>query len=229
MWTYNSKDSNTGKTTYGGYSDKIVVDRRFVIKFQSGKNLPGMAPILCAGITTYSPLKKYGVGPGKNVAVAGLGGLGHMAVKIASSMGANVTVFTSSENKINEAKRLGASEVVAFRSRNDLKGKNLSFDLIMDTIPANHDINALMSTLKPNGTLVLVGLPEKSVNYTLSPFILTDSNRSVSGSNIGGIPETQEIVDFCQKHDIRSDVEIIPFNGLDEAYNRITKNDVKYR
>lgn len=229
VWTYNSVDPHTKSMTLGGYSDKITVDKRFVIRIDSDDNLAGMAPILCAGVTTYSPLKKFGAGPGKHVAVAGLGGLGHMAVKLAKAMGSDVTVFTTSPEKANDAKKLGADKVLVYKNKDDIRKSGLSFNIIIDTIPADHDINALISTLKPNGAVVLVGLPERSTRYSLSPSILMDSNRSLAGSNIGGIPETQEVVDFCVKHNIRSEIELIKFPYLDEAYKRIMKNDVRYR
>jgi uncharacterized zinc-type alcohol dehydrogenase-like protein len=229
VWTYNSVDSLTGKTTFGGYSDIITVNSRFVIRIGTDKDLAGIAPILCAGVTTYSPLKKFGAGPGKHVAVVGLGGLGHMAVKLARAMGAEVTVLTSSESKQDDARRLGASRSIVYHNKEDIRKSGYSFDIIVDTIPANHDINTLISTLKPNGTLVLVGLPERSVKYSLSPPILMDSNRAIAGSNIGGIPETQAVIDFCVKNNIRSDIELISFSYLDKAYERIMNNDVKYR
>ena len=229
VWTYNSVDPHTKGLTFGGYSDRITVNKRFVIKINTHENLAGMAPILCAGVTTYSPLKKFGAGPGKQVAVAGLGGLGHMALKLAKAMGSEVTVFTTSEKNAEDAKKLGAHGTIVYKNKDDIRKSGLSFNIIIDTIPADHDINALISTLKPNGTMVLVGLPERSTRYSLSPSILMDSNRSLAGSNIGGIPETQEVIDFCVKHNIRSEIELIKFQDLDEAYGRIMKNDVRYR
>lgn len=229
VWTYNSVDPLNKGLTFGGYSDRITVNKRFVIKINTHENLAGMAPILCAGVTTYSPLKKFGAGPGKQVAVAGLGGLGHMALKLAKAMGSEVTVFTTSEKKAEDAKKLGGHGTIVYKNKDDIRKSGLSFNIIIDTIPADHDINALISTLKPNGTMVLVGLPERSTRYSLSPSILMDSNRSLAGSNIGGIPETQEVIDFCVKHNIRSEIELIKFQDLDEAYGRIMKNDVRYR
>ena len=229
VWTYNSSDPHTNGLTFGGYSDKITVNKRFVIKINTSENLAGIAPILCAGVTTYSPLKKFGAGPGKQVAVAGLGGLGHMAVKLVKAMGSEVTVFTTSEKKAEDAHKLGAHRTIVYKNKDDIRKSGLSFNIVIDTIPAEHDINALISTLKPNGAMVLVGLPEKSTRYSLSPSILMDSNRSLAGSNIGGIPETQEVIDFCVKHNIRSEIELIKFPYLDEAYRRIMINDVRYR
>ncbi|WP_435017577.1 NAD(P)-dependent alcohol dehydrogenase [Tundrisphaera sp. TA3] len=225
--TYNSPDSHLGGVTYGGYSDSVVVDERFVLSVPENLDPAGAAPLLCAGITTYSPLHHWGVGPGKKVGVVGLGGLGHMGVKIAHAMGAHVVVFTTSPGKREDALRLGADEIVVSRDANAMARHANSFDFILDCVSADHDINAYLNLVAVDGTLTLVGAPPKPL--AVSSFNLIIGRRSLSGSNIGGMPETQEMLDFCGKHDITADVEVIPIQGVNEAYERMLKSDVKYR
>lgn len=227
--TYNSPDKHGGiaPVTYGGYSESIVVNEHFVLRIPSHLDLAGTAPLLCAGITTYSPLKRAGVGPGKKVGIVGLGGLGHMGVKLASAFGAHVVVFTTSPGKQKDAIQLGAHEVVVSHKAEEMQKHAGSFDFILDCVSANHDINAYLSLLKNDGNLTLVGAPEKPL--AISAFSLIIGRRSISGSLIGGIKETQEMLDFCGKHNITSDVEIIPIQKINEAYERMLKSDVKYR
>lgn len=226
--TYNSPDKHgTAAVTYGGYSESIVVDEHFVLKIPSNLDLAGVAPLLCAGITTYSPLKRAGVGPGKKVGIVGLGGLGHMGVKLASAFGAHVVVFTTSPGKQEDAIRLGAHEAVISQNNEEMKKHADSFDFILDCVSANHDINAYLNLLKHDGNLTLVGAPEKPM--VISAFALLFGRRSLTGSIIGGIAETQEMLNFCGKHNITSDVEIIPIQKINEAYERMLKSDVKYR
>ncbi|NTV45451.1 MAG: NAD(P)-dependent alcohol dehydrogenase [Chlorobiales bacterium] len=226
-FTYNSPDKHLGGVTYGGYSDSIVVDERFVLRVPSNLNLAGVAPLLCAGITTYSPMRHWNVTKGKKVGVVGLGGLGHMGVKFAHAFGAHVVVFTTSPNKKEDAFRLGADEVVISRNADEMQKHAGSFDFILDTISADHDINAYIHLLGQDGNLTLVGAPEKPL--AVSGFGLLFGRRSLSGSLIGGIAETQEMLDFCGKHNITSDVEVIPIQKINEAYERLLKSDVKYR
>ena len=225
--TYGSPDKHLGGVTYGGYSDSIVVDERFVLRVPSNLNLAGAAPLLCAGITTYSPMRHWGVTKGKKVGVVGLGGLGHMAVKFADAFGAHVVVFTTSPNKTEDALRLGADEVVVSRNADEMKKHAGSFDFILDAVSADHDINAYLNLLSRDGNITLVGAPEKPLG--VSAFALIVGRHSLSGSNIGGIPETQEMLDFCGAHNITTDVEIIPIQKVNEAYERMLKSDVKYR
>ena len=225
--TYNSPDKHLGGVTYGGYSDSIVVDERFVLRVPSNLNLAATAPLLCAGITTYSPLRHWGVTNGKKVGVVGLGGLGHMAVKFARAFGAQVVVFTTSPGKQDDALRLGAHEVVVSRNANEMRKHAGSFDFILDAVSADHDLNAYVSLLGLDGNLTLVGAPEKPL--ALAAFGLILGRRSLSGSAIGGLPETQEMLDFCGKHNITADVEVIPIQKVNEAYERLLKSDVKYR
>ncbi len=225
--TYNSPDKHLGGVTYGGYSDSIVVDERFVLRVPSNLNLAGVAPLLCAGITTYSPLRHWGVTNGKKVGVVGLGGLGHMGVKIAHALGAHVVVFTTSPNKKEDALRLGADEVVVSRNANEMKKHTGSFDFILDAVSAEHDINTYLNLLGRDGNITLVGAPEHPL--PVAAFGLIFGRRSLSGSAIGGIPETQEMLDFCGKHNITADVEVIPIQKVNEAYDRLLKSDVKYR
>ena len=225
--TYNSPDTHLGGVTYGGYSDAIVVDERFVLRVPSQLDLAGAAPLLCAGITTYSPMRHWGVTKGKKVGVVGLGGLGHMAVKLAHALGAYVVVFTTSPNKKDDAIRLGADEVVISRHRDEMKKHAGSFDYILDAVSADHDINAYIDLLRRDGTLTLVGAPEKPL--AVAAFSLIFGRRSLSGSPIGGIPETQEMLDFCGTHNITAEVEVIPIQQVNEAYDRLLKSDVKYR
>jgi uncharacterized zinc-type alcohol dehydrogenase-like protein len=225
--TYNFPDKHLGSVTYGGYSDSIVVDEHFVLRVPSNLNLAGAAPLLCAGITTYSPMRHWGVTKGKKVGVAGLGGLGHMAVKFAHALGAHVVVFTTSPNKKEDALRLGADEVVVSRNAAEMQKHTGSFDFILDAVPADHDINAFINLLGRDGNVTLVGASEKPLAVSGLGLIL--GRRSLSGSPIGGIPETQEMLDFCGAHNITADVEVIPIQKVNEAYERLLKSDVKYR
>ena len=225
--TYNFPDKHLGGVTYGGYSESIVVDERFVLRVPANLKLAGTAPLLCAGITTYSPMRRWGVTTGKNVGVVGLGGLGHMGVKFAHALGAHVVVFTTSPGKIDDAHRLGADEVVISRNADEMQKHAGSFDFILDAVAAPHDINAYLNLLRRDGNITLVGAPEKP--FALSAFSLIMARRNLSGSLIGGIPETQEMLDFCSAHNITSDVEVIPIQQVNEAYARLLKADVKYR
>jgi uncharacterized zinc-type alcohol dehydrogenase-like protein len=225
--TFNSPDKHLGGVTYGGYSDSIVVNERFVLRVPSNLDPAGAAPLLCAGITTYSPMRHWGITEGKKVGVVGLGGLGHMAVKFANALGAHVVVFTTSPGKKEDALRLGADEVVVSRNADEMKKHTGSFDFILDAVSAEHDINAYLNLLGLGGNLTLVGAPAKPLG--VSAFSLIMGRRNLSGSNIGGIPETQEMLDFCGAHDITADVEIIPIQKVNEAYERLLKSDVKYR
>ena len=225
--TYNSPDKHTGAVTYGGYSDSIVVDERFVLRVPSNLNLAGAAPLLCAGITTYSPMRHWGVTKGKKVGVVGIGGLGHMAVKIAHALGAHVVAFTTSASKKEDALRLGADEVVVSRNANEMQNHAGSFDFILDAVAADHDINAYLNLLRRDGNITLVGAPEKPL--AVAAFNLIFGRRSLSGSPIGGLAETQEMLDFCGTHNITADVEVIPIQKVNEAYERLLKSEVKYR
>ena len=225
--TFNSPDKHLGGVTYGGYSDSVVVDERFVLQVPSKLDLAGAAPLLCAGITTYSPMRHWGVTTGKKVGVVGLGGLGHMAVKFAHALGAHVVVFTTSPKKKEDALRLGADEVVVSRNAAEVKRHAGSFDFILDAVSADHDIDAYIQLLRRDGNITLVGAPEKPLG--VSAFGLIMGRRSLSGSPIGGIPETQEMLDFCGAHNITADVEVIPIQKVNEAYERLLKSDVKYR
>jgi alcohol dehydrogenase (NADP+) len=231
-FTYNAPDKHgTAPVTYGGYSEGVVVDERFVLRIPPNLDLAGAAPLLCAGITTYSPLhrgQKQGlVGTGKKVGIVGLGGLGHMGVKFARAMGAHVVVFTTSESKRADALRLGAHEVVVSRNADEMQKHAVSFSFILDCVAAEHDLNAYIQLLGVHGNLTLVGAPEKPL--PLAVFGLLFGAKSVSGSLIGGIAETQEMLDFCGKHGIVADVEIIPIQKINEAYERMLRSDVKYR
>jgi uncharacterized zinc-type alcohol dehydrogenase-like protein len=225
--TYNFPDKHLGGVTYGGYSDSIVVKERFVLRVPSNLDLAGAAPLLCAGITTYSPLRHWGVGKGKKVGVAGLGGLGHMAVKFAHALGAHVVVFTTSPSKKDDALRLGADEVVISKNAGEMNRHAGSFDFILDAVAAPHDINAYINLLARDGNITMVGAPEQPL--PVSVFGLLFRRRSFSGSLIGGIAETQEMLDFCGKHNITADVEVIPIQKVNEAYERLVRSDVKYR
>jgi uncharacterized zinc-type alcohol dehydrogenase-like protein len=225
--TYNFPDKHTGGVTYGGYSDSIVVTERFVLSVSSNLDLAGTAPLLCAGITTYSPMRHWGVTKGKKVGIVGLGGLGHMGVKFAHALGAHTVVFTTSPGKKDDALRLGADEVVISRNADEMAKHAGSFDFILDAVSAEHDINAYLALLRRDGNLTMVGAPEKPL--PLSVFALIFGRRSISGSPIGGLPETQEMLDFCGQNNITSDVEVIPIQKIDEAYERLLKSDVKYR
>src|SRR5277367_5710778 len=225
--TYNFPDKHTGGVTYGGYSESIVVTERFVLHVPSNLDLAGTAPLLCAGITTYSPMRHWGVTRGQKVGVVGLGGLGHMGVKFAHALGAQTVVFTTSPGKKDDALRLGADEVVISRNADEMTKHAGSFDFILDAVAADHDINAYLGLLRRDGNLTLVGAPEKPL--AVSAFNLLFGRRSLSGSPIGGTVETQEMLDFCGKHNITSDVEVIPIQKVNEAYDRLLKADVKYR
>jgi uncharacterized zinc-type alcohol dehydrogenase-like protein len=226
-FTYNFPDKHLGGVTYGGYSDSIVVDQRFVLRVPSILDLAGAAPLLCAGITTYSPMRHWGVTQGKKVGVVGLGGLGHMGVKFAHALGAHVVVFSTSPNKKDDAIRLGADEVVISKNADEMQKHAGSFDFILDCVSANHDINAYLSLLRRDGNITLVGAPEKPL--PVSAFNLIMGRRSLSGSPIGGIAETQEMLDFCGAHKITADVEVIPIQKVNEAYERLLNAEVKYR
>ena len=225
--TYNFPDRHTGGVTYGGYSDSIVVTEKFVLNVPANLNLAGAAPLLCAGITTYSPMHHWGVGKGKKVGIVGLGGLGHMGVKFAHALGAHVVLFTTSANKKEDALRLGADEVVLSRNADEMAKHAGSFDFILDAVSAEHDINAYLGLLRRDGNLCLVGAPEKPLS--VAAFNLLFGRRSLSGSPMGGIAETQEMLDFCGAHNITADVEVIPIQQVNTAYERLLKADVKYR
>src|ERR1700712_1567275 len=225
--TYNFPDKHTGGVTYGGYSDSIVVIEKFVLKIPGNLDLAGAAPLLCAGITTYSPMRHWGVTKGKKVGIVGLGGLGHMGVKFSHAMGAHTVVFTTSPNKVEDAKRLGADEVVISKNADEMQKHAGSFDFILDCVSADHDINAYINLLTRDGNITLVGAPEKPL--PVAAFGLIMGRRSISGSPIGGLPETQEMLDFCGEHNITADVEVIPVEKINEAYDRMLKSDVKYR
>jgi alcohol dehydrogenase (NADP+) len=226
-FTYNSPDPHLGGVTYGGYSQRIVVDENYVLKVPTNLDLAAVAPLLCAGITTYSPLRHWKVGNGQKVGIVGLGGLGHMGVKLAHAFGAQVTLFTTSPNKKQDAARLGAQNVVISKDQAEMEKHVRSFDFILDTVSADHDINAYLNLLKRDGKLVLVGAPEKPL--AVAAFNLLMARRSLSGSGIGGIPETQEMLDFCGQHGITADIELIPIQKINEAYERLLRADVKYR
>jgi uncharacterized zinc-type alcohol dehydrogenase-like protein len=225
--TFNGPDKHLGGVTYGGYSESIVVHEHFVLKVPSNLNLAGVAPLLCAGITTYSPMRRWGDIKGKKVGIVGLGGLGHMGVKFAHAFGAHVVVFTTSPEKKDAALQLGADDVVVSRNEEEMQKHVGSFDFILDTVSATHDINSYLNLLRHDGNMTLVGASEKPME--VSAFALLMGRRSLSGSIIGGIAETQEMLDFCGQHNITSDVEVIPVQMINEAYERILKSDVKYR
>jgi uncharacterized zinc-type alcohol dehydrogenase-like protein len=225
--TYNFEDKVLGGVTYGGYSDSIVVDEAFVLRISNGLHPAGAAPLLCAGITTYSPLRHWKVVRGQKVGIVGLGGLGHMGVKFAHALGAHVVLFTTSANKVEDARRLGADEVVISKNAAEMQKHAGSFHFILDAVSADHDINAYLSLLKRDGTLTLVGAPEKPMPVAAFNFLM--GRRSLAGSAIGGIPETQEMLDFCGEHGITADIELIPIQQINQAYERLLKSDVKYR
>ena len=227
--TYNGNVLGGSENTFGGYSDNIVVNEKFVLRISHGQDdLASVAPLLCAGITTYSPLREWKVGPGQKVGVVGLGGLGHMAVKIANAMGAHVVLFTTSPNKKEDALRLGASEVVVSKNKEEMDAHANSFDFILNTVAAPHDLDAFLSLLKRDATMTLVGAPD-SPHPSPSVFNLIFKRRRLAGSLIGGIAETQEMLDFCAEHNIVSDIEMIDIQNINEAYERMLKSDVKYR
>jgi uncharacterized zinc-type alcohol dehydrogenase-like protein len=225
--TFGSPDKHLGGVTYGGYSDSMVVDERFVLRVPSNLDLAGAAPLLCAGITTYSPIRRWGVTKGKKVGVVGLGGLGHMGVKFAQAFGAHVVVFTTSPGKKEDALRLGADEAAVSRNADEMQKHTGSFDFILDTISADHDINAYINLLRRDGNLTLVGAPAKPL--AVAAFGLLFGRRSLSGSLIGGIAETQEMLDFCGEHGITSDIEVIKIQDINDAYERMLISEVKYR
>lgn len=224
--TYASRDKY-GDLTQGGYSNNIVVEEHFVHSISSKLDPAGVAPLLCAGITTYSPLRHWKVGPGKKVGVVGLGGLGHMALKFAHSFGAHVVQFTTSESKVKDAKRLGADEVVISKNADAMKKEANSFDFILDTVSAVHDINAYVPLVKRDGVYCQVGLPDRPPVIDMRNLLF--KRRALSGSIIGGMAETQEMLDYCAEHNIVSDVEVIPIQQINEAFERVLKSDVKYR
>jgi alcohol dehydrogenase (NADP+) len=226
-FTYNSPDKVLGGVTYGGYSESIVVDEAFVLRVPNKLDPAGAAPLLCAGITTYSPLRKWQVGKGQKVGIVGLGGLGHMGVKFAKAFGAHVVLFTTSANKVADGLRLGADEVVISKNEAEMKKHANSFNFILDTVSAQHDINALLSLLKLDGTLTLVGAPEKP--SPVAAFYLIMGRHRLAGSGIGGIRETQEMLDFCAEKGVTADIEVIKIQQINDAYDRLLKGDVKYR
>ncbi len=227
-FTYNSPDKHgTAPVTFGGYSENIVVDEKFVLRVPENLELAEVAPLLCAGITTYSPIRRWGDIKGKKVGIVGLGGLGHMGVKFAKAFGAHVVVFSRSQSKKDDALRLGADEVINSTNAEEMQKHAGSFDFILDTVSAEHDINAYLHMLGLDGNLTLVGAPDEPL--AVSAFALLFGRKSLSGSLIGGIKETQEMLDFCGEHNITSDVEIIPIQQVNEAYDRLAKSDVKYR
>ena len=227
VMTYGSTDKHLKLPTYGGYSESIVVDEHFVLRIPASLNLPAVAPLLCAGITTYSPLRHWKVGPGKKVGIVGLGGLGHMGVKFARAFGARVVVFTTSPGKRDDALRLGAHEVIVSKNPDEMEKHAGTFDFILDCVSADHDINAYIAQLAPDGNLTLVGAPEKPL--PVASFGLIMGRKSLSGSPIGGLPETQEMLDFCGEHGIAADIELIRMDQINEAYERMLRSDVKYR
>ena len=224
--TYNARDYK-GELTFGGYSNNIVIDEKYTFTLSPKLNLAAVAPLLCAGITTYSPLRHWKAGKGKKVGVVGLGGLGHMALKFAHSFGAHVVQFTTSESKIEDAKKLGADDVVITKDAKALAKHAGSFDFILDCVSAEHDINSYLNLLRLDGTLCSVGLPEQPLS--IAPFAILANRRSLSGSMVGGMAETQEMLDYCAEHGIVSDIEMTSFDKLPEAYERVIKGDIKYR
>lgn len=225
--TYNGEDRISGGVTYGGYSDSIVVDQAYVLRVPNGLDPAGAAPLLCAGITTYSPLRHWKVGKGQKVGVVGLGGLGHMGVKFAHAFGAHVVLFTTSPGKAADAHRLGADEVVVSKNPDEMQKHARSFHFILDAVSADHDMNAYLNLLRRDGTVALVGAPEKPLPVAAFNFLM--GRRSLSGSAIGGIRETQEMLDFCGEHGLTADIEKIRIEQVNEAYERLLRGDVKYR
>lgn len=231
VFTYNGKDKYDHKVTYGGYSTQIIVTQKFVLHVPRAfteKDYPGVAPLLCAGITTYSPLRHWKIGKGSLVAVVGLGGLGHMAIKLAHAMGAYVVLFTSSASKVQDAERLGADEVIITKNLNEMQKQANRFNFIMNTVAASHNLDIYLDMLKRDGTMCLLGAPEfPHPSPTVGKLIF--KRREIAGSLIGGIKETQEMLDFCARHHITADIEMIPIQQINEAYERMLKSDVKYR
>ena len=226
VWTYNGRE-NDNTPTYGGYSEKIVVDENYVLRIPDSLPLDGAAPLLCAGITLYSPLRHWGAGPGKKVAIVGMGGLGHMGVKLAHALGAEVTVLSQSLSKQADGKRLGADHFYATSDPHTFTKLTASFDLIICTVSADIDWNQYFALLKLDGTMVVVGVPEKKV--PVAAMTLLGKRRSLAGSSIGGIQETQEMLDLCGKHNLTSDIEVIPIQKVNEAFERVIRSDVRYR
>lgn len=227
VFTYNGVDPVLGGTTYGGYSSSIVVDEAFVLRIPAGLDPAAAAPLLCAGITTYSPLRHWKVAPGQKVGIVGLGGLGHMGVKFARALEAQVVLFTTSPAKVADGQRLGAHEVVVSKNEAEMEKQAGSFDFVLDCVSAQHDVNAYLKLLKLDGTLVLVGAPEHPL--PVSAFQLLLPRRNFAGSAIGGIAQTQEMLDFCAKYRIAADIEMIPIQGINDAWERLLKQDVRYR
>ncbi len=226
-YTYNHNDPIDGTRTYGGYSEKIVVAEHFVLKVPDGLDLAGAAPLLCAGITTYSPLRHWHVGPGSKVAIVGLGGLGHMGLKLAKAMDAEVTLFSRSPGKEADARRLGADHIVISTDTDQMAAVSGQFDLIVDTVPYKHDVNPYVPTLATGGTIVMVGYLGPLDDFNTGPLVFC--RKGLAGSLIGGIAETQEMLDFCGEHGIQSDIELIRIQNINESYERMLKSDVKYR
>lgn len=226
-FTYNSEDKHLGGVTYGGYSDTIVVDQDFALHISGKLNLAATAPLLCAGITTYSPLRHWNVGKGQKVGIVGLGGLGHMGIKFANAFGAHVVLLTTSPNKASDAQRLGAHEVILSTNESEMQKHAGSFDFILDTVSANHNVAALLDLIKLGGTLTMVGVPPTPPPLPIGGLLFR--RRSIAGSIIGGIRETQEMLDFCAERGITCDIEMIPIQKINEAYDRLAKGDVKYR
>lgn len=226
-FTYDSEDRVSGGITYGGYSERIVVDEAFVLRISEKLDPAAAAPLLCAGITTYSPLRHWKIGRGSHIGVVGLGGLGHVGLKLAKAFGAHVVLFTTSESKVEDGRRLGADEVVVSRDEAAMKARTKSLDFILDTVSASHDVDALVSLLRRDGTLCMVGLPETPLSVRAGR--LAFGRRHLTGSGIGGVAETQEMLDFCAEHGIVSDIERIPIQEIDRAYDRVVRSDVRYR
>lgn len=225
--TYNGADKHLKQQTFGGYSERIVVDAHFVLHIPENLDLAKAAPLLCAGVTTWSPLKHWNVGPGQKVGIVGIGGLGHMGVKLAKALGAHVVVITTSIHKIADAERLGADEVILSTDAEQMKANANSLHFILDCVSAQHDVNAYLKLLKVDGTLTLVGAPEHPL--PIAPFSLIPARKNFAGSTIGSIKETQEMLDFCGKHQITSDIELIQIQDINAAYERLIQGDVKYR
>jgi uncharacterized zinc-type alcohol dehydrogenase-like protein len=226
--TYNAKERGSEQLTFGGYSDQIVVEERFVVRIPASLDLKAVAPLLCAGITTYSPLRHWNVSPGQKVGVIGLGGLGHMGIKFAKAFGAHVVMITTSPEKGKDATRLGADEVLVSRDPEAMAAHAGSFDFLLNTIPVPHDLNPYAALLKRDRTMVLVGVLTE-LDPPLTGISLIGGRKSIAGSAIGGLAETQEMIDFCAKHHIVSDIEMLPIQSINEAFERLIKNDVKYR
>lgn len=225
--TYNGHEKYLNKQTFGGYSERIVVDEDFTLRVPENLDLAATAPLLCAGVTTWSPLRHWGIGPGMRVGIVGIGGLGHMGVKLAKAMGAHVVVITTSPSKIDDAKRLGADDVILSTDEEQMKEHTNTLHFILDCVSAQHDVNAYLKLLKVDGTLALVGAPEYPL--PIAAFSLIPARKNFAGSTIGSIKETQEMLDFCGQHNITADIELIPIQQINEAYERLLKSDVKYR